>query len=567
MDIWQGMTHSKYKSFNLFDWRVNPNENLITRGDKVVHLEPLAMEVLVYLANHAGEVVNRELLEKEVWRGAVVSYDAVSNTVIKLRKALQDDARQPRYIATIPKKGYKLIAEINWQEDATDENHPDHIALESIPSDQKSHSWYQRLNWQPVFLVGVGLIALVWYGFSGNRTETQQQSSIIVLPFVNMGDDQRQAYLADGITEDITTDLSRLSEIRVVASNTAQSYKGKQVSPERVGEELDVKYVLKGSVRQLGGELRVNAQLVDTTTGYNVWAERFDRKVNEVFAVQDEVTQNIVNALALNLSSQEKQRLARQATANLQAYDYFQEGQRLYKVSTRQTNQQAYDMYRKAVESDPSYGRAYGAMAVTLAINYRRDWTDNPVETLDHALQLARKAVELDDSTPQTWWALGFVYLAQKDFAQAEQAAMRSIEVAPNYADGYGLLALINSFNGKPEKAIDFNDKGIRLNPYYSHEYLVTYGLANYTLGKYDKAIEVLEKGQARNPNHIVIKFLLCASYIRAGRQDDAEWLASELQSLTPTATLSNIARTVPLTRSDVKQNLLADLRSAGLPE
>ena len=120
-----------------------------------------------------------------------------------------------------------------------------------------------------------------------------------------MGDDQRQAYLADGITEDITTDLSRLSEIRVVASNTAQSYKGKQVSPERVGEELDVKYVLKGSVRQLGGELRVNAQLVDTTTGYNVWAERFDRKVNEVFAVQDEVTQNIVNALALNLSSQE----------------------------------------------------------------------------------------------------------------------------------------------------------------------------------------------------------------------------------------------------------------------
>lgn len=560
------MADNDNKGFDLSDWRVSPREGLITRGDEDVHLEPLAMEVLVYLVRHAGEVISRESLEKEVWRGAVVSYDAVTNTIIKLRKALQDNARQPRYIATIPKKGYQLIADINWHEEAAPEKHGRDTTPKTTSSDHKARRWHPGAGLMLAILAGIGLLALIWYGIGGNG-QMSHPPSIVVLPFVNLSDDPRQAYLADGITEDITTDLSRMSGIRVLAGNTALNYKDKQAVPEQVGKELDVQFVLKGSVQQLGGELRVNAQLVDTATGYNAWAERYDRKVSEVFAVQDDVTQSIVSALALNLTSQEKQHLAKQATANLQAYDYFQEGQRLYKISTRQTNQQAYVMYRKAIELDPAYGRAYGAMAVVMAMNYRRDWTDNPVEALDRALQLAKKAVELDESAPQTWWALGFVYLAHKDFVQAEQAAMQSIEVAPNYADGYGLLGIINSYRGKPERAIAFNDKGIRLNPYYSHEYLVTYGLAYYILGHYAKAIDVLEKAQTRNPNHINVKLILCASYVRVGRQSDAEWVATELQSLTPSANITSIARTIPLTRDDIRRALFADLRRAGLPD
>lgn len=539
-----------------------PSEGLLTRGDCVEHLEPLAMAVLVYLADRAGEVVSREALEKDVWHGAVVGYDAVTNTVIKLRKALQDDARDPRFIATIPKKGYQLIADIRFEETLAEQD----TASVSIPSERKKTLWNNRLTWALAALAGMGMLGLTWIGDDSYRGETERPS-IVVLPFANLGDDQHQDYLADGITEDITTDLSRMSDIRVLASSTAQRYKDKQVRPEQVGEELEVKFVLKGSIRQLGEELRVNAQLVDTKTGFNVWAERYDRKVTEVFAVQDEVTQSIVRELALNLSNQEKQRLARQATANLQAYDYFQEGQRFYKNSTRQTNHRAIEMYRKAIELDPAYGRAYGAMAVIFTINYQRAWSDAPVETLDRALQLAKKAVALDDTTPQTWWALGFVYLAHKEYSLAEQAARKSIEVAPNYADGYGLLALINSYLGRAEQAIAINDKGIELNPYYSHEYLATYGLAYYTLAQYQEAIAILEDGHARNPNHVVIKYLLCASYIRVGRQDEAEWLALELQSLTPTANLGIIARTIPVARSDVRQALLADLRAAGLPD
>lgn len=208
-----------------------------------------------------------------------------------------------------------------------------------------------------------------------------------------------------------------------------------------------------------------------------------------------------------------------------------------------------------------------GAMAVVLAINYRRNWTDNPLETLDRALQLAKKAVSLDDSTPQTWWALGFVYLQLKDYDQAAQAALQSIEVAPNYADGYGLLGIINSYHGNPEQAIAYNDKAIALNPYYSYEYLITYGLAYYTLGEYSKAIDILEKAQARNPNHTTIKLMLCASYVRVGRQKDAEWAALVLQSQSPPVTISSTANTIPMARGDIKQGLLADLKNAGLPD
>jgi TolB-like protein/DNA-binding winged helix-turn-helix (wHTH) protein/cytochrome c-type biogenesis protein CcmH/NrfG len=551
--------------FFLGEWWISPHESLVRLGDRCVHLEPLTMDVLVCLARHAGEVVSRESLETEVWRGAVVGNDALTNAIIKIRKALADSAKQPRYIATIPKRGYQLIADVSWPDEApADQNQDDDASPGPASAAPRARYWASGVNRLLLVLPVIGLLAAAWLGIRDPHSGATP-SSIVVMPFVNLGGDRQQDYLADGITEDITTDLSQLSEIRVVAGNTALSYKDRQVSPEQVGEELDVKFVLKGSVRQSGNELRVNAQLVDTTSGFNVWAERYDRRVADVFAVQDDVTKSIVQALALNLTQQERQRLAKQATANLQAYDYFQEGQRLFKINTREARQQAYDSYRKAIETDASYGRAYGAMAVVLALNYRRDWTDNPVATLDRALELAKKAVTLDDSTPQTWWALGFVYLAHKDFAQAERAAMKSIEVAPNYADGYGLLGLINSFIGNPEKAIEFNDKGVALNPYYSFEYLITYGLAYYTLGQYAKAAEVLEQAQARNANNVVVKYLLCASYVRLGRLDDAQWVADELQLLTPTARLANVERNFPLANNDTKQALLADLSSAGL--
>lgn len=567
------MEHQDNSPFCINDWQVLPATGVLSRGDETVHLEPKAMEVLVYLAAHPSEVITREALERDVWHGAMVGYDAVTNTIIKLRKALQDDARQPRYIATIPKKGYQLIADIRWLDAAIPETAHHHASSAATLSAAKTESTTHqgsRLKSRPaglmlVVFVSIGLFAVLWYALGSHR-QGSQPPSIVVLPFVNSSDDPHQAYLADGITEDITTDLSRISNIRVLAGNTAQRYKGKTILPEEIGKDLDVGFVLQGNMRSLGDELRLNVQLVDTANGYNVWAQRYDRKMAEIFAVQDEVTQNIVSALAVKLSRQERQRLARRPTDSLMAYDYFQEGQRFYKINTLESSREANEMYRKAIELDPAYGRAYGAQAVNLVMEYRRGWSESPNVTLDRALVLAKKGVKLDDSIPQTWWSLGFIHLARKEFDRAEQAVTRSIDIAPNYADGYGLFALINSYLGRVERAIELNNKAIALNPYYSYEYLNTYGIAYYAQGDYPLAIKALEASQARNPNHVLVKLLLAASYVRAQRQDEAEWLVTEIALLSPTLNLATVANNIPYASAQTISQLVGDLRTAGLP-
>lgn len=574
------MTIQGNTDFILNDWHVSPPQGVLSHGGETVRLEPKAMEVLVYLASHPGEVVTREALERDVWHGAVVGYDAVTNTVIKLRKALQDSAREPRFIATIPKKGYQLIARVSCPDN---DLLPDAVAQAS--STASANASLQRVSW-PVRKLGMGIatlagiliVGVLWFWLPVPQQPTAPATaansplnlllpSIVILPFENLSDDPKQDYLADGITEDIITDLSRLANLLVIASNTSFNYKGKQVPLKKIGTDLNVVFALKGSIRQIGNTVRVNAQLVNTRTGFNTWAQRYDRKLSEIFTVQDEVTQSIVKALAIKVTNPEITRLAKNSTANLKAYDSFQEGQRLFKVNTKETNQQAREAYRKAIELDPLYGRAYGALAVTLTTDYRRGWTDTPIETMDRALVLAKKAVALDESVPQTHWALSFTYLSQKEYDKAERVAIHAIEIAPNYADGYGLLALIDAYLGRAESSLEFNGKATRLNPYYTFEYLIGYGIAHYTLGDYATAIEKLEEAQQRNENSVPVKLLLAASYIRANRKDDAEWITLQLQILSPVATISALDKTIPIAMPELKRMLLEDLRKAGLPE
>jgi len=565
------------KGFYIGDWQVFPAQGLLTHGHETAHLEPKAMEVLVYLASRPAEVVTREELERDVWRGALVGYDAVTSTIIKLRKALQDNARQPRFIATIPKRGYQLIASITYPEDEARPEANSHVSSETLAeTQQKPQSrTKRRSSMLAAVLAGVVVFGLVWlWSTTPSGSMTPQPGnisaavpSIVVLPFENLSDDPEQEYLADGMTEDIITDLSRLSNLLVIASNTSLKYKGRQVTPKKVGADLNVKFVLKGSIRQLGNAVRVNAQLVNTTTGFNTWAQRYDRNITEVFAVQDEVTASIVNALAVKMNNQERNLLAKRATDSLKAYDLFQEGQKLFQIRTKEAFKQAREVYQRAIELDPGYGRAYGAMAITLATDYLDGWTDAPIEALDRALMLAEKAVELDDSTPQTHWALGFVYLMRKEYNNAEKAVAQAINIAPNYADGYGLLALIKNHLGKPRRALELITKGMRLNPYYTWQYLYTHGMSYYFLDDYDAAIRILEKAQERNENVVSIKLVLAASYVNADRQNDAEWMVYQLQLLSPTISITDIKKTIPTVKSELRYAFIEDLRKAGLPE
>lgn len=421
------------------------------------------------------------------------------------------------------------------------------------------------------------IVAGIWFSISpfGEPAEknvaTPQQAdnpSIIVLPFVNRSDDPGQGYFADGITEDIITELSRLSNLTVLARNTAFHYKGEAVKPQVIGKELGVRYVLNGSVRKSGGQLRITTQLTDAVNGTSIWAEHYDRKLADVFALQDEVTQKIVAVLAVRLTPAEQGKLVHPGTNNLAAYDSFLRGLQYYRQRTKEGDALARDAYRHAIELDPSYARAYGALAITNIFDSMLGWSESTSEEArERNLELAQKAVALDKTSPEAYWALGFVYLFRKQYDEAEAAAKQAVALAPNYADGYGLLAFINNWQGKSEDAVRHIRKAMTLNPYYTHEYPWNLGLAYYFLGRYSEAVEALQDAVNRNESAVLARLFLAASYVRLGRQGDAEWEVEQVMLQSPDTKLSQLAATLPLKNRDKMIAFSADLRKAGLPD
>ena len=562
-------SESSYRSLQVGDWRVDPAAGQISRDGIEVKLEPKVMEVLSYLASRQGELVTRDDIERDVWKGAVISYDSITTAVIKLRKALTDDARQPKYIATVPKRGYRLIAEVT--------NLPGGEGREMVREDlisgsprKRSHSLLSGPYLWAFSLTAVLAAILLFYANRFGQEEMVTASSlpsIVVVPFANLSGDPQQEFFADGMTDDVITDLSRLSNISVFSGSTSFAYRGRETQIQAIRAELGVDYVLSGTVRREGDAVRINAQLVDAKTGLQKWASRYDRRAVEVFAVQDEVTSNIVKALSIQLTSQERQRLVHSNTDNLKAYEVFQEGQRLSRTVSKESNEQAQAAYRQAIRLDPGYGRAYGALAFNLAYSYFSGWSDSPVETLNRALELAKQGVKLNESIPQTYWSLGFVYLMRKEYDNAQSAVTQAISIAPNYADGYGLLALITNNLGEPEQAIEFATKGMQLNPFYTWDYFYNMGRAFYALGRYENAIESLMRALERNENAIPVRLFLAASYVHVDRQDEAEWEIAQVQVLTPSATISHTRSTIPIQKPELMESFLADLRLAGMPE
>jgi adenylate cyclase len=427
----------------------------------------------------------------------------------------------------------------------------------------------QRLAvvWMLSLTLAVGLA--VWFLYQhGSLAPHTENPSIAVLPFDNMSGDPEQEYFVDGITEDIITDFSRLSNLTVIAWNTSASYKGGAIQPQQVGKDLGVAYVLDGSVRKSGDRLRITAQLLDTENGNHIWAERYDRKLTEIFELQDEVTKKIVNALAIRLTAAEKEKLGHSGTNNIAAYDAFLRGQQYSLQRTRESNELARDAFRHALELDPTYARAYGALAVALTRDYRNAWTDLSLEEARaRALELAQKAVALDRSSPQVYWALGYVYLNREQYDEAAAAAKQAVELAPNYADGYGLLAFINSVQGRAEESIHYTQKAMALNPYYTYEYPLNMGRSYYTLSRYPEAVESLQEALEHNENALYPRLFLAASYVRLGRQEDAEWEIERIQIQNPGTTLKHLATTYPIKKQDQMDAFLEDLRKAGLPE
>ncbi|MER9791382.1 adenylate/guanylate cyclase domain-containing protein [Mesorhizobium sp. M0213] len=389
--------------------------------------------------------------------------------------------------------------------------------------------------------------------------------SIAVLPFANMSGDAEQEYFADGISEDIITSLSKLSQLFVIARNSSFTFKDRNVNVREVGRNLGVQYVLEGSVRKSGNRVRITAQLIDATTGGHLWAERFDRDLTDIFAVQDDVTQQIVGALALNLTERDQQRLATEQTNNLEAYDCFLHGrERLWRF-TRGQNSQGRDLLQRAIELDPKFAPAYAFLAFAHGLDYINRWSPSPSKSLEQAEEAATRAVALDDRYPHGHWALGIIslYLRRHDVAIRE--AERAISLAPNLAEGHESLGNALHYSGRSEEALACFDRGIALNPYYPDIFLHFQAQATFQLGRYEEAIRILKRRLVRNPDTDISRVLLAASYGHLGRYDEARHEWQELFRVNPDYSLEHRRKVLPYKNPDDFELVVEGLHKAGL--
>jgi TolB-like protein/Tfp pilus assembly protein PilF len=388
--------------------------------------------------------------------------------------------------------------------------------------------------------------------------------SIAVLPFVNMSGDAEQGYFSDGITEDIITDLSKISGLFVIARNSSFLYKGKAVKPEQVSQELGVRYLLEGSVRKAGNRVRITAQLVDATSGYHLWAERYDRDLHDIFAVQDEITKTIVSALEVKLTEGEQKCVGRALTNNMEAYDYYLRGREYHELTTEEANARAREMLEKAIALDPNFATAYAYLGWTYFEEWSLGWSQNP-QTLEHAFALAQQAVALDSSLSDGHRLLGIVHLWKKQYEQAISAVERANALDPNCADAYAALADIFNWAGRPEEAIRLIEKAMRLNPQYPAWYLWNLGHAYYLVRRYEEAIATLKRVLIRNPDFMPAHAYLSVSYVELGREAEARAEGVEFSRLNPQLSLAALRQRIPYKDPAVLERVLNAARKAGL--
>jgi adenylate cyclase len=389
--------------------------------------------------------------------------------------------------------------------------------------------------------------------------------SIAVLPFVNMSDDPEQEYFSDGITEEIITALSKVPKLFVIARNSSFTYKGKSVWIPTVSRELGVRYVLEGSVRKAGDKVRITAQLVDAKTGHHLWAERYDRELKDIFALQDEITMKVLTELQVKLTAGEQVRMWSQGTDNPKAYLKLLEGGTHFRRMNKEGNVKARKMFEEAIALDPEYPQAYAMLGWTYWIDVVSQWSRSPLESISHAFELAQKSIALDDSSPPAHGLLSWIYLIKRQHEKAIMEAEKGVAFDPNSADAYGWLGNVLNYGGRPEEAILALERATRLNPIPPSWYLHLLGMAYREAGRYEEAITTCKKALERQPTNIYAHLVLTATYSILDRKEEARAQAAEILRIDPKFSLEYLAKIRPHIDTANTSRLIEALRKAGL--
>jgi TolB-like protein/tetratricopeptide (TPR) repeat protein len=483
----------------------------LLRDDVSVAAGSRAVKLLAALAGRPGEILSKAELMDAAWPGLSVEEGNLTVQIAQLRKLLGPAEDGGEWIATIPRVGYRFTG-----------------SVEQLGAAKR------------------------------NLLPLPDKPSIAVLPFLNVSNDPGQESFADGLTEDLITDLSRHSGLFVIARNSAFAFKGKARDVRGIAEELGVRSPPAGSARHVAGRVRINAQLVDAVRGDHLWAERFDRGLDDIFAVQDEVTAKIVEALLGRLRAPPP----RNRPKSREAYDLCVRARRQMDDSP-QAAQEAHLMLTRAVSLDPDYAEAYR----WLAMNHWMGWVHSggPTEPVRGvALDLARKAVALDPNDAGCRWTLAYLLAYERDFAQSDAEFARAIELDPNEADTWAALSDISVLAGRIEEGLAHIAKAFRLNPFPASWYYLTLGQAQYAAGRYEAAVETLRREETYRTSS---RRFLAASLAQLGRLDEARAEVELFLVGNPHFTTRHWATMEPFRDAATLEHFVEGYRKAGLPE
>ena len=524
-------------SYAFENYVLDPDRRELTQGFEAIPVGPQVFDLLVHLVQNRERVVSRDGLLDAVWHGRIVSESTLASHVNAVRKAVGDSGEQQRLIRTVARKGFRFVGEVR-------ETRPSG-GLRSLGSEAPAPG-------------------------GAHAPALPGKPSVAVLPFQNLGGDPEQEYFADGMVEDIIAALSRIRWLFVIARNSSFTFKGRAVDVKQVGRELGVRYVLEGSVRRAANRVRITGQLVDAANGADLWAERFEGTLEDIFELQDRVAASVVGAIAPQLERAEIERAKRKPTESLDAYDHYLRGMASMHGGTREGIDEALPLFGAAMRLDPEFASAYGMAAWCHFWRKVNGWmADRPREVAE-GVRLARRAVELDRydavALTRSGHALGHLV---GDLDGGIALLDRAVVLDPNLAAAWFLGGFLRAWRGEPGTAIEHFERAMRLSPLDPELYRMQAGmaLAHLLAGRFGAASSWAEKAFRDLPDFLMVVGIIAASHALAGRTAEGRRAMRHLRQLDPALRISNLRDWLPLRRPEDVSTFAEGLRKAGLPE
>ncbi|OKO88373.1 CadC-family transcriptional regulator [Bradyrhizobium sp. NAS80.1] len=517
------------------DYEFDTERRELRRGAEIVSVAPQVFDLLDHLIRNRERVVSKDDLINTIWKGRSVSDAALTTRLNVARTAIGDSGEAQRLIKTFPRKGFRFVGHVQEVRDTADG------AAGSGPGQSPKHV-----------------------------LTPPDKPSIAVLPFQNMSGDREQDYFADGMSENIITALSRFRSLFVIARNSSFTYKGRAVDIKQVGRELGVRYVVEGSVRRAGRRVRITGQLIEAATNVHLWADQFDGELDDVFDLQDRVTERIAVTVDMRLQSEQGVLAQRKPTDKLDAYDYVLRANAVWRHGDREANEEALRLAYKAIELDPRYGGAYARAALCINAKKHPHWMVDPQQETAEAMRLARLAITFgsDDEAALAAAALVFGYLAG-ELDAAASLIDQAVELNPNSAFAWSVSGWLRLYMGAHELAIEHQNRAMRLSPRDpSRRIMISMmSAANFFLGRFEIAERIASEAVQLTNGHLPTLRMFAASLAMQGKRAQAEPVARRILSLDPTFRLSGIGDLIPLRRQEDLALYIEAMRLAGIPE